>query len=103
MLNPEELAAANPQAKNNPYEPFQGVKSLFNGDLHAGNPAYAPREDWIVISPFHIEHVPIEEDMTDEKLTAYYQAVDGTQGGVPSNEPVPIFPHTESQSESDHA
>lgn len=31
-------------------EKYTGVRALFNGDLHATIPEWAPREDWIVLS-----------------------------------------------------
>ncbi|QGJ89419.1 hypothetical protein PBI_SMARTIES_14 [Microbacterium phage Smarties] len=43
-------------------EPYPGVRALFNGDLHLIDPTYAPREDWIIMSPTRIEHVrPVGE------------------------------------------
>ncbi len=29
-------------------EPYRGVDALFNADLHAGLPQWAPREHWVV-------------------------------------------------------
>ena len=29
-------------------EQYQGIRAIFNGDLHLALPGYAPREDWIV-------------------------------------------------------
>lgn len=29
-------------------EPYRGVDALFNADLHAGLPQWAPREHWVI-------------------------------------------------------
>ncbi|AWY06015.1 hypothetical protein SEA_ROBSFEET_8 [Microbacterium phage RobsFeet] len=42
-------------------DPYPGVGALFNADLHAIDPTYAPREDWIVKGPRRIEHVGMGE------------------------------------------
>jgi hypothetical protein len=55
-MDSEALAALHPSA-NDPNEPYQGVAALFNGDLHAVDPAWAPRSDWQVLSPYFIELV----------------------------------------------
>ncbi len=51
---------------NNPDEPFQAVAALWNGDLHAGDPYYAPRHHWVVVSPYKIEHRPIDEIIAED-------------------------------------
>lgn len=38
-------------------EPYRGVGALFNADLATVDPTYAPRQDWVVISPRWIELV----------------------------------------------
>lgn len=50
-------------------------------------------------------HIPEgqETKITGEKLIAYYKKIEGTPDGVPSNEPVPVFPHKEIQDEGNHA
>lgn len=36
-------------------ERYTGVRALFNADMHAIDPSYAPREDWVVLDPHTIE------------------------------------------------
>ncbi|MEK7603017.1 MAG: hypothetical protein AAB459_02110 [Patescibacteria group bacterium] len=43
---------------NNPDEPYCGVAALFNADLHTKDPNCAPREEWILLSDFEIQHSP---------------------------------------------
>ncbi|WP_157533911.1 hypothetical protein [Microbacterium sp. oral taxon 186] len=40
-----------------PVDRYRGVRALFNADLHAIDPTYAPREDWIILDPLTIEHL----------------------------------------------
>ncbi len=65
MTNLENLAASHPSA-NDPYEPYQGVAALFNGDLYLGCPQWAPREVWEVVSPYEIGHLPVESLLDTE-------------------------------------
>lgn len=45
-----------------PPERYTGVRALFNGDLHLKDPGWAPREDWVVIDSWTIEHLrPVGE------------------------------------------
>lgn len=44
---------------HNPYEPYNGVQALFNGDLHLRAPNYAPRNHWEVVSAYEIRHLPV--------------------------------------------
>lgn len=36
-------------------EPYAGVRALFNADLHATIPEWAPREDWVILDSRTIE------------------------------------------------
>ena len=43
-------------------ERYTGVRALFNGDLHLKDPGWAPREEWVVVNPWTIEHLrPVGE------------------------------------------
>ncbi len=46
----------------------RGVQALFNGDLHAGNPGYAPREDWVVLSPEEIVYSPLSKEVESKDI-----------------------------------
>jgi hypothetical protein len=60
------LALHHPQA-NVPDEPYTGVAALFNGDLHAGSPDWAPRDHWKVMSPFAIRHRSVKEILAEQR------------------------------------
>jgi hypothetical protein len=38
-------------------EPYSGVQALFNADVHAVMPGWAPRQDWLVLAGGEILHV----------------------------------------------
>lgn len=38
-----------------PLDRYRGVRALFNADLHAKDPSYAPREHWVILDPLTIE------------------------------------------------
>ena len=48
-----------------------GIQALFNGDMHAGEPLYAPREDWVVLSPSDI----VQADWRDDPDRIYRHGV----------------------------
>jgi hypothetical protein len=50
---------------NNPSEPYQGVNALFNADLHRVSPNWAPRKDWVMVSPYIIELATRESTKND--------------------------------------
>ena len=58
----EVLAYYNQEA-GNPYEPFCGVQALFNADLNAVEPAWASREDWVILSRHSITYVPVRSQI----------------------------------------
>jgi hypothetical protein len=60
----EVLAFRNSEA-NDPYEPYQAVSALWNADLATIEPAWAPREHWIVDSAHQIPHRPVEEILAE--------------------------------------
>lgn len=39
-------------------EPYGGVAALFNADLHAAAPQWAPREHWRILNPATIRYQP---------------------------------------------
>jgi hypothetical protein len=55
MKNPEFVAAIEKQWDHSFAhdfdEPYRGVAALFNADLHAQAPSWAPREEWLVVAP----------------------------------------------------
>lgn len=53
-----DILAVYHQEANDSYEPYNGVKALFNGDLHAADPGWAPRESWRIVSPYEIRYEP---------------------------------------------
>lgn len=55
-----ELSRAHPYA-NIPHEPFKGVMSLFNGDLHLVAPVESSRHHWLVESSVNIVYIPPDE------------------------------------------
>lgn len=57
---------------NDPYEPYQGVAALFNGDLRKAGRVASPREEWVILTPYEIafepDHRRISQDL--EELSA---------------------------------
>jgi hypothetical protein len=51
---------------NDPYEPYQGVAALFNGDLRKAGQSASPREEWFVLSPYEIVFEPDHRQISQE-------------------------------------
>lgn len=45
-----------------------GVTALFNGDLHLVAPDSTPREEWIVVGRFIIDHIDEPDEVTREEI-----------------------------------
>lgn len=58
-----DILAINHLEANDPYEPYNGVQALFNADLNASAPDWAPRADWQIRSRYEISYQPVDDDM----------------------------------------
>lgn len=65
MVEHETYESAEQDKSTGRDEPYRGVASLFNADLHVVCPQWAPREDWRILSEFVIRHVPKTPENSD--------------------------------------
>lgn len=69
-----------PKQPNIEGEPYNGVQSLFSGDLHAVDPSWAPRNHWYIISPGDIRFV--DESLIIEENVNGLTPVEFPEGNI---------------------